>query len=154
MITSSKTCFKCGAEKPLTDFYKHPQMKDGRLNKCKECNKADVRKNRKDNIDYYRQYDVDRFANNPERRKLAIENCKNYRKQNPVKYKAHAMVNSRIRSGAIIKADQCECCDSIENLHAHHDDYAKPLDIRWLCPVCHKAWHSKYGEGANAHEQF
>lgn len=36
-----KKCFKCGKIKLLTEFYKHPKMPDGHLNKCKTCNKAD-----------------------------------------------------------------------------------------------------------------
>ena len=41
----TKICFKCGRELPLDAFYAHPQMKDGHLNKCKECTKKDVKQN-------------------------------------------------------------------------------------------------------------
>jgi hypothetical protein len=57
---TTKKCFKCNQEKELTEFYKHPKMPDGRVNKCKECNKADVRKNWWDKIDEKREYDKNR----------------------------------------------------------------------------------------------
>ncbi len=37
-----KPCFKCNTVKPVIDFHKHSGMKDGRLNKCKECVVKDV----------------------------------------------------------------------------------------------------------------
>ena len=46
-----KTCFKCGRELPLDEFYKHPAMKDGHLNKCKDCTKRDMKVQYEKNIE-------------------------------------------------------------------------------------------------------
>lgn len=44
----------------------------------------------------------------------------------------------------------CEVCGNNERfkdgrtgVQAHHDDYDRPLEIRWLCQKCHYEWHSK-----------
>ena len=44
-----KRCFRCQVVKPLSDFYAHAAMKDGHINKCAECTKADVRRHRDEN---------------------------------------------------------------------------------------------------------
>lgn len=137
-----KICFKCGVEKPLTDFYKHPEMADGHVNKCKECNKKDVAANRLLKLDYYREYDRGRGN------RQDLEYLQEYRAIFPKKYKAHSLVNNAIRVGKLLK-QPCEVCREEKSV-AHHDDYDKPLVVRWLCQGHHKQWHSLNGEGLNA----
>lgn len=43
-METTKICFKCGILKPLSEYYKHPQMGDGHLGKCKTCTKSDSAK--------------------------------------------------------------------------------------------------------------
>jgi hypothetical protein len=141
-IMKKKECFKCGEVKFLSDFYKHSQMKDGHVNKCKECNKSDVNKNRSKNIDFYRKYDRDRGN------RQSKNHCPEYRAKYPNKYKAHTLVNSAIICKRLFK-EPCIICGSKEKLHAHHDDYLKPLNVRWFCCAHHSQWHRDNGEAKN-----
>jgi len=138
-----KSCFKCGVVKPLNEFYKHKQMADGHVNKCKECNKNDVALHRLDNLDKIREYDRNRGGRQDK------SYLPNWRAENPKKYKAHNMINNHVRAGNL-HSKPCEICGCDKTV-AHHDDYDQPLNIRWLCQAHHKQWHVLHGEGINAH---
>jgi len=132
---------KCNIDKPLSDYYKCEKMKDGHFNKCKSCFKKDVRSNRKANVERYRDYDKKRGN------RQSDDYMEKYRKKYPNKYKAHNMVSNAIRDNKLFR-EPCENCDD-KKTHAHHDDYLKPLNVRWLCPAHHKEWHVKNGEALN-----
>ncbi len=54
----------------------------------------------------------------------------------------HARVAEAIKRGLLIRPDLCEQCGrKSKRIRAHHDDYDKPLDVRWLCDSCHAKEH-------------
>lgn len=65
-----------------------------------------------------------------------------FRERYPEKYAAHSAVLVAVRSGRLLRRP-CEVCGT-EPAHAHHDDYSKPLDVRWLCPAHHGEEHRVY----------
>ena len=138
-----KTCFKCNVQKPLTDFYKHPAMADGHVNKCKECNKTDVTENRLKKIDYFREYDRVR-SKHPERAKLHLEVNQAWRNQDKRRSKCHNAVARAIRSGELVRSP-CIRCGDVNSL-AHHEDYDKPLEVIWFCQPCHKQRHKEINQ--------
>ena len=136
----SKKCFKCKAVKQLEDFYKHPQMPDGRVNKCKECNKKDVTANREKNMERIREYDRER-GKNKERMLANVETTRAWRAEDKRRTVAHNAVARAIRSGALERIP-CIRCGEAKSL-AHHEDYDKPLGVIWLCQPCHKQRHKE-----------
>jgi len=145
-----KRCFRCLCEKPLDAFYKHRGMSDGRLNKCIECAKADVRKNRLEKLEYYRSYDRSRsskpervaarvaYSRTPEGRLAHARANERWQVANAIRRQASHMVNNAIRDGKLIP-EPCFICGA--KAHAHHPDYSRPLSVTWLCPTHHKAAH-------------
>lgn len=63
------------------------------------------------------------------------------RATNPEKLTARRAVNNAIRDGKLFK-QPCEVCGAAK-VHGHHDDYSRPLDVRWLCRVHHMQAHGK-----------
>lgn len=118
----TKTCFKCGKTKPLSDFYTHKQMADGHLGKCKDCTRADTR---------------NRERTNP---KSVLQSRLATHSKAPTKRNACRVVDAALRAGELEKSHNCALCncpDTEKRIEAHHYDYSKPLDVTWLCPECH-----------------
>lgn len=133
-------------------FYRHPMMSDGYLGKCKECTKVEVRSNRLQKRDYYNAYDRAR-SSDPKRvmaRKARLQTPKGKQEQrraqkewcirNAFKRVAHYIVSNAIRDKKLIPLP-CEKCGN--KGQAHHDDYSKPLQVRWLCSRHHADHHKK-----------
>jgi len=134
----SKTCFRCGKCKPETEFYKHPMMADGRLGKCVECAKADVKANRSKRAAEYKKYERERFKK-PERKAQLAEYQRKSRIKNRDKWIARRQLRYAVVTGKLAKKP-CEICGNPVS-EAHHHDYSKPLDVRWLCFVHHRNEH-------------
>lgn len=61
---------------------------------------------------------------------------------------AQNLVETAISQGVLEQKSACENCggcpkfkDGRTGVQAHHDDYNKPLEVRWLCQKCHHEWH-------------
>lgn len=155
-----KVCFKCRETKPLSAFYKHSKMADGHVNKCKECNKVDVKENTERRSDYYKAYDrlrsnlPHRAAGNSahskredvkERRRTCAKNTT----ATALKRKSAAVaVNNAVRDGKMFKLP-CIVCGEIE-VQGHHPDYDKVYDVIWLCTKHHGEVHRDFDHAADA----
>lgn len=156
-----KTCFRCKIAKSLTEFYKHRAMADGRLGKCKSCTKRDALAYRLENINRIRAYDRARGLTTKHRKKVKAaykkrtstkagrkrewEKSKQYRLAAKLARATYTILWNEIKGGRI-KKQPCARCGSKRKIHAHHEDYAKPLDVTWLCIKCHGMRHREINE--------
>ncbi len=67
------------------------------------------------------------------------EKGRRYRGRYPDKAAAHQAVTNALRREEL-KTQPCEVCGE-EDSQAHHDDYSKPLDVRWFCKKHHLLKH-------------
>lgn len=68
----------------------------------------------------------------------------------PAMYAAHRAFTLAINHGEIKRETTCEQCGSDRRVEGHHDDYSKPLDVRWLCRSCHCRHHAALRKQAAA----
>lgn len=58
-----------------------------------------------------------------------------------IQKRAHKAVENAIIRGLLQRPGVCDECSNPCKPHAHHDDYSKPLEVRWLCQSCHAKIH-------------
>lgn len=144
-----KVCRTCQAEQRVMEYYR--QTNGNFMLDCKACWREKVRANRAANIEYYREFDRQRanlphrveareaYAQTPQGKAAYARAHRKFVTRNPIKRAAQNAVNNAIRDGKMTR-QPCEKCGN-DRAHAHHDDYSKPLDVRWLCTTHHAEWH-------------
>lgn len=127
-------------EEPLSDFYKHPQMADGHLNKCKECTK-------KDSINNYNVHSKDEYWMEKERRR-GREKFKRLGYRG--KFKSPRILNEYVSN--INRELRVRGIDT-RNKEVHHWNYNEPYSVFLLTRSAHKRIHKhiivNYNDGYN-----
>lgn len=153
-------CKSCGLEKDPSLFY------ESNRKSCKECVKANTRRNREEKRDYYMEYDRNRpnqaernlkniqrtrekYNSDPEYKEKILLTKEAWSERNSQKRKAQQAVSNAKRDGKLIKPDYCEGCGTSEKkIQAHHWSYEPEywLDVVWLCTSCHGKEHRRLNE--------
>jgi deoxycytidylate deaminase len=141
-----KTCKQCQRTLSEDEFY-------ARAAKCKNCTKAAV-KARYDHLmatdPVWAAKEMDRqMLKERKRRELGKVSKETPEKAKirllrrnskfPHVRKAHVILGNAVRDKRVVK-QPCEVCGSTI-VQAHHDDYSKPLEVRWLCVPHHNEHH-------------
>jgi hypothetical protein len=94
---------------------------------CTQC-KPEVRreKNKVWQHDYYLKNQIPK-----------LEKSRAYNKSE--KGRAAQQLRDAVRQGKVTRRP-CEICQE-PNAQGHHEDYSKPLEVRWLCPKHHREEH-------------
>jgi hypothetical protein len=141
-----KRCNKCRQLKQLAAFNRRTpdaagRYKDGHDYECKECNAARQKKwAQTEHGKKTRQASGKRFRSTDRGKELARKKSKLDKVRYREAYLARTITNNAIKLGKLVR-QPCEVC-GVEPTEAHHEDYSKPLEVRWLCPKHHRDVHT------------
>jgi hypothetical protein len=137
-VAATKTCGRCGVEQPVARFYRQIGTRDGRFGLCKTCVKSDVLSRQLDQSETHRRA-VDRWrAKHP---KLVA-----------VARRVQSTVRRAIRSGQLVRPGVCDQCRTACKPEAAHADYARPLEVVWLCRRCRALWDRQHPKSTRVSE--
>ncbi len=148
-----KQCTKCKEFLSESMFNKSNRKKSGLRSECRDCQHKDHKTYYSNPLvikrkSEYRQIPSVKTAYRiSDKKRNATEHRRKYKSSANTDYwpkkKAHDAVHIAIKNGSMVRSD-CEYIhhgDCSGNIQAHHEDYDKPLDVRWLCVRHHKLVH-------------
>lgn len=159
----SKRCYQCKQIKPLLEFHKNCNRKDGHQGYCKICNAEHTRKWRqtkkgKKSQKRYSRSQKRRICNKhykqsekgkatekryeqSEKGKIVVrKKIKRFHIRHPEESKARDAVKKAIRNGQLPPPDSLQCpCGKPAKQYHHHKGYAPEhwLDVVPVCTKCH-----------------
>lgn len=132
-----KRCRICGRNKVLGAYHIRNSRTGCRRTECKKCwykaVRANVLKSPERNREYQRNW-----AKTPKGRVCAGKSARNFDRNHPEKRRAYAIVQNALKTGRLTK-EPCVYCKS-KRVEAHHTDYSKPLEVKWVCFPCHRKY--------------
>ncbi len=145
----SKICKLCHIEKNESEFYlatpngkpRNPCKKcEGEQKKARRLTDPDVKKRNSLSVRRYQAKNRDRINTYAR----AYNKIRKSYQRDPFKLRAKRLLRTEIESGRLTKPRVCELCGWEGKIEGHHHDYNLPLDVRWLCHICHMKQHRKY----------
>ncbi|MGF3022683.1 hypothetical protein ACQVP2_07625 [Methylobacterium aquaticum] len=121
-------------------------MKGDHLRNCRTCGSPKTAWRRRDGAGVGLRFVCTNCQNQRLRKRRAANKGystaknKEWQKANPEKRAAHKAVERALRLGLLLK-QPCVRCGSTDTVHAHHEDYARQLDVVWLCSTHHAERH-------------
>lgn len=149
-MSDMKSCCQCREAKPRCEFHANARAKDGLRAACKACLRLSFAGYRERNREEIRARDRRLRQADPARRARLNRSSAEWKLRNPEKFRAQQMLNRAVRLGQI-KRGGCERAaqgDCGGPIHAHHEDYARPLEVVWLCSSHHGQRHSELAKEA------
>ena len=161
---TKKRCCICKETKPIEEFTHDSSSPDGFSHRCKPCNTLRYKNYRKRNQEKEKNRTNNYYLRN---RETKLQKERKYRLREPEKtrqqwrkyyathrsecrerdeiYRERNLTKKYAENQALKKVNlgsKCTICGSTENLHRHHPNYSKPLEILTVCSRCHQRIHN------------